>query len=83
MAFTADTLVKVAGAEPALWMYNSATDAGPAMVASGYFDTVTDNLKNGDVIIIVDADTQVGLATVSSATGAATVTVIGTALALV
>ena len=80
MAFSATTLFKVAGAEPALWMYSSA-DAGTAIVGSGYFNDATDNLKNGDIIMCARTGTvQVGPIVVTSATGAAVVTTVGTEL---
>ena len=50
MALTAANLQKVAGADQQLWLYNTA-DAIATVVASGYFNAVTDNLKQNDVMI--------------------------------
>jgi fructoselysine-6-P-deglycase FrlB-like protein len=76
MALTATTLFKVAGAKPGLWIYKSA-DAIATIVASGYFNNVTNALKEHDVIIVVGATggtETVDLVVVTSADGAATVT---------
>lgn len=80
MAFTAATLVKLAGAEPALHIYTSA-DAIADVVASGYFDSVTNNLKQNDVILVVSSTggtRKVDVVAVTSATGASTVTTTAT-----
>jgi hypothetical protein len=75
MAFDADLLYKIGGADPALWIHKTGVDAIATAAASGYFNTVTDNLKQGDVIIHVDTNVPtVDVLMVSSATGAATVT---------
>mgnify|MGYP003624534861 CR=1 FL=1 len=81
MALSLDTLVKVGGGNPQLWLYTS-TDTGPTVIASGYFNDATTNLINGDVIIVASNGAQTGMVQVTSATGAATVTTIGTVLAL-
>ena len=76
MALTAANLQKVAGADQQLWLYNTA-DAIATVVASGYFNSVTDNLKQNDVIIMVGVTggtRTVDVLTITSATGAATVT---------
>jgi uncharacterized phosphosugar-binding protein len=76
MAFTPATLIKLAGAEPALHIYTN-SDAIATVVASGYFNTVTDNLKQNDVILVVGSTggtRTVDVVCVTSATGAATVT---------
>jgi CheY-specific phosphatase CheX len=76
MALTAANLQKVAGADQQLWLYNTA-DAIATVVASGYFDSVTGNLKQNDVMIVVGVTggtRTVDVITVSSATQAATVT---------
>lgn len=76
MALDADNLFKVAGANPGLWMYKS-TDAVATIAASGYFNDVTDNLKQFDVILCVGSTggtATVDALVVTSATGAATVT---------
>lgn len=76
MALTAANLQKVAGADQQLWLYNTG-DAIATVVASGYFNDVTANLKQNDVIIVVGVTggtRTVDVVTVSSATGATTVT---------
>ena len=76
MALTAANLQKVAGADQQLWLYNTG-DAIATVVASGYFNDVTNNLKQNDVMIVVGVTggtRTVDVVTVSSATAAATVT---------
>ena len=76
MAYTATTLFKVGGANPGLWIYKSA-DAISSIIASGYFNDATNELKEHDVIIVVGAtggSETVDVIVVTSATGAATVT---------
>ncbi len=77
MALDATNLKKIAGAgNQNLFIYKS-TDAPATVAGSGYFNSVTDNLKQFDIILVVG--TTGGTATgdlifVTSATGAATVT---------
>lgn len=68
MAFSGPTaLVKIGGADPALYIYKSA-DAQATVQASGYFNSAGDFLMNGDVIIIVDTNVpDVDIVMVSSA----------------
>lgn len=76
MALTAATLYKVAGASPGLHIYTSA-DAIGTVTGSGYFNAVTNNLKQHDVILVVSGvgeTVNVDVVAVTSATGAATVT---------
>lgn len=77
MAFAAGTLSKVTGhANYTLgnfWEYKEAETLAN-IVASGYFNSATNLLQNGDVILVRGSDTT-GLRRVSSATAAATVTV--------
>ena len=78
MAYSATTLFKVGGANPALWIYHSA-DAISTIIASDYFSTSTNSLKQNDIILCVGATggtRTVDAIVVSSATGAATVTTI-------
>lgn len=80
MPFTANTLFKVAGANPGLHLYKTA-DAIATVTASGYFSTVTDNLRQHDVIICVSetgGTAKVDVLAVTSADGAATVTTTAT-----
>ena len=77
MALDRTKLYKVGGANPAMWIYQS-TEAVGDIDNSGYFNAVTNELKQFDVIAIVSATggtPAIDLATVTSATGAATVTV--------
>lgn len=76
MALTSSNLWKATGGTTSLHIYRS-TDAIATITGSGYFNAVTDNLKQYDVVICV-SDTggtpKVDVVTVTSATGAATVT---------
>lgn len=77
MAYTATGLTKVSGhansAIGGFWEYfENATVA--AIAASGYFNNATTTLQKGDVIVI-RGNNGTALAQVTSATGAATVTV--------
>lgn len=77
MALTAANLKLIAGSgDSNLFMYQS-TDAIATIIGSGYFNSVTNNLKQFDIIICVGSTggtATVDVITVSSATGAATVT---------
>jgi fructoselysine-6-P-deglycase FrlB-like protein len=76
MALDKTNLFKLGGATPGLWYYKS-TDAVTTIVASGYFNNATNELKEHDVILVVGATggtETVDVAVVTSATGAATVT---------
>jgi hypothetical protein len=77
MALTAANLKLIAGSgDSNLFMYQSA-DAVATVAGSGYFNSVTNNLKQFDIIICVGSTggtATVDVLTVSSATGAATVT---------
>ncbi len=77
MALTSSALKKVAGAgDQNLFVYKSA-DAISTIVGSGYFNNVTDDLKQFDMILCVGATggtATVDIAVITSATGAATVT---------
>ena len=78
MAYSASNLRKVAGGAMSVFLYDSA-DAIGTIVASGYFNSATNELKQNDVIIAVGSTggtRTVDILVVSSATGAATVTVI-------
>tara|TARA_R110002012_G_scaffold162624_2_gene324870 strand:- start:2460 stop:2708 length:249 start_codon:yes stop_codon:yes gene_type:complete len=79
MAFTKATLKMVAtGGDQQLYIYNSA-DAISTIIGSGYFNTVTDRLKQNDIILVVGATggtRTMDAIVVSSATAAATVTTI-------
>ena len=81
MALTSSNLYKVGGANPGLWHYNS-TDAVGTIDDSGYFNNVTNELKQYDVIFVVGSTggtATIDTLIVTSATGAATVTTAGLA----
>ena len=77
MALDATNLKKIAGAgNQNLFVYKS-TDAVGTIAGSGYFNDVTADLKQFDVILAVGATggtATVDVLIVSSATGATTVT---------
>jgi len=77
MALDATNLKKIAGAgDQNLFLYKS-TDALSTVVASGYFNNSTDDLKQFDVIIAVcstGGTATVDVIIVNSATAATTVT---------
>ena len=78
MAYSASNLRKVAGGAMSVFLYDSA-DAIGTIVGANYFNSATNELKQNDVIIAVGSTggtRTVDLLVVSSATGAATVTVI-------
>ena len=76
MPFAKKERFKVAGAHPGLCILTTA-DAIATVIASGYFNLATNELKQGDVIIAVTSlggTMAVDMLVVTSATGAATVT---------
>lgn len=77
MALSSGSLKKIAGAgDQNLFVYNS-SDAVATIAGSGYFNDVTDDLKQFDIILAVGSTggtATVDVLIVSSATGAATVT---------
>lgn len=75
MALDATKLHKIAGASPALFIYHAGADTAATVTASGYFNSVTYRLKQGDVIMVVgNTFASIDIAIVTSATDAATVT---------
>jgi len=73
-AFSAANMNRVQVGTVTLWVYKTA-DAIATIVASGYFNGVSDLLNNGDVIIASDTNVPtIDMLTVTSADGAATVT---------
>lgn len=74
--FSAANMNRLQGGTVTLWLYKAAdTDSITEMAASGYFNSFTDVIRQGDVIIAVDPGTSVDVLTVTSADNAATVTV--------
>lgn len=75
MAFNSANMKRINVGDESMYVYKSA-DAIAATAASGYFNSYTSSLKKGDAIIIIDSSTPtIDVCVVSSATGAATVTV--------
>jgi hypothetical protein len=77
MAFARSGLTKLAGGARQLHYYTSA-DAIATVVASGYFNDATNDLKQNDIVLSVTStggSQAVDLLVVTSATLAATVTV--------
>ena len=73
MAFEQKNLIKLAGANPSVHTYVS-TDSVAAVTTSGYFNAATNDLKQGDYILITDTNAgAVAVAGVISGTGAVTV----------
>jgi hypothetical protein len=76
-AFDATSMNRLHAGTVSLYLYKATdTDAIAQMVASGYFNSQTDVLRQGDVIIAIDPGTSVDVLTVSSVDNAATVTVV-------
>ena len=76
---TANPIKKIAEAGGNSVFFYTDGDAIAAIAGSGYFNSATDELKENDVIICVGSNggTQtVDICVISSATGAATVTVV-------
>lgn len=76
MAFVLADLGKVAGGAKQIHYY-ATTDAIGTVIASGYFNSATDNLRQFDIINVVSSTggvVAVDVLVVTSATGAATVT---------
>jgi hypothetical protein len=78
MALDRTKLQRIGGALPQLHIYNSAADNIATVTGSGYFNAVTDQLRQYDVIIVIStAGSVIDMIFVNSATGAAVVTTIG------
>ncbi len=76
MALDRTQLFKQSGGNPQSFIYKTA-DAVATVAGSGYFNGATDDLKQWDVICVIDTNTPtIDWLTVTSATGAATVTTI-------
>lgn len=76
MAFARSGFTKVAGGARQVHHYSTA-DAIATVVASGYFNSATDDLRQNDIILCVSSvggTVAVDVLVVTSATGAATVT---------
>lgn len=77
MAFAAANFHRISNnPDQSLYLYNT-TDAIATIAGSGYFNSVSAELRLGDVIIAVDSDAvTVDVLVVSSADGASTVTTV-------
>lgn len=76
MALNSANFHRVGGADPQLHIYKT-TDTAATATGSGYFNALTNQLRQHDVIIVVSetgGTPKIDLAFVTSATGAATVT---------
>lgn len=75
MALDATKLYTIAGGVAQLHIYHAGADTAATVTGSGYFNSVTNRLKQGDVILVVgNSFASIDSAIVTSATGAATVT---------
>ncbi len=76
---TSNPIKKIAEAGGNSVFFYTDGDAIAAIAGSGYFNSATENLKKGDIILCVGTNAgtpTVDICVVSSATGAATVTVV-------
>lgn len=75
-AFDATNMNRVQVGTITLWIYKT-VESVATVVASGFFNPVSDLLNNGDIIIISDTNVPtIDMAVVTSADGAATVTLL-------
>lgn len=75
MALDRTKLQRIGGAAPQLHLYDAGADTAATVTGSGYFNAVTDQLRNKDVILVVgNSGASIDVVIVTSATGAATVT---------
>lgn len=75
MPLVRSQLEKVGGGLKQLFIYNAGADTVATVTGSGYFNAVTEQLRNNDVIhVIAGGGTTIDTVIVTSATGAATVT---------
>lgn len=75
MALVASNLRKIA---EGLFVYYSVADTAATVQGSGYFNSITKQLKQDDVIIIIgNARASIDVCFVSSADNATTVTTVG------
>lgn len=75
-AFDSTNMNRLHSGTCTLWIYKT-TDALATVIASGYFNSWTDELRNGDIILVSDTNVPtIDMVTVTSADNAATVTVL-------
>lgn len=75
MALDATKLEKVGGVVNQLFIYNAGADTVATVTGSGYFNAVTNNLRKGDVIMVVgNSQASIDSIIVTSASLAAVVT---------
>ena len=79
MPFDRTKLQRTGGVNPQVHHYMAGADTVAQVTASGYFNLVTDQLRQGDVMHVVANNlTTIDVIFVNSATGAAVVTTIAT-----
>lgn len=74
-AFDSSDMNRLHAGTVTVWTYKTSADTIAQIVASGYFNTWTAHLRQGDIIMAVDTSTGMTTVTVTSADNAATVTV--------
>jgi hypothetical protein len=75
-AFDPAGMNRIHGGTVGLWLYKiSDTDTITQVIVSDYFGAYVDELRQGDVIIVVDPGTSVDVCTVTSADNASPVTI--------
>lgn len=75
-AFDSAGMNRIHGGTVGLWLYKISDTDTIASVTSGYFNDYVDELRQGDVIIVIDPGTSVDVLTVSSADNATPVTTV-------
>lgn len=75
-AFDAENMNRLQAGTATLWIYKT-TDSLATAIGSAYFDAYVNDLRNGDVIIIIDTNVPtIDMVTVTSADNATPVTVL-------
>jgi len=76
-AFDSTQMNRLQAGTCTLWIYKiSDADTITQAIASGYFSSFADVLRQGDAIIVVDPGTSIDMLTVSSADNATPVTTV-------
>ena len=76
-AFDKTNMNRLHAGTVSLYLYKiSDADTITQAIASGYFNSMTNELRQGDCVIVVDPGTSVDLLTISSVDNAATVTTV-------
>jgi len=78
MAFVASKFERVGGGRQKLYLYNATADTIATVTGAGYFNSVSDELDQGDVIMVVgNSNASIDTIIVTSASRAAAVTTSG------